>query len=80
MSKRNCAQAIERIHSLQALVFWKTEAQKLNNFRKVLYYEDLREESYQAIDELCHIPQYDDSDDNFDDYESSEKDSDQHSP
>ena len=68
------------IHSLKAPVFQKTEAQKINNFRKALHYEDLREEAYEAIDEFCHIPQYDDSDDNFDDYETSEKDSDQHSP
>ena len=58
-----------KIHSLQAPVFWKTDAQWLNDFLKVLYYEDLREEAYQAIDELCSVPQYDDSDDNFDDYD-----------
>ena len=63
-----------KIHRHQALVFWHTEAQQLNDFRKVLYYQDLREEAYQAIDELCNIPQYDDSDNNFDTSDSSEKD------
>ena len=48
-------------------------------FAGVLYYEALREQAYQAIDELCNIPQYDDSDDNFDTEESDEKDPDQHS-
>ena len=38
-----------------------------------------REQAYQAIDEICNIPKYDDSDDNFDTDESYETDSDQHS-
>ena len=66
------------INSNKAHVFWHTEAQRLSNFRRALYYEDLREQAYQAIDELCNIPQYDDSDDDFDDDEPVEKDSDQH--
>ena len=35
-----------------------------------MYYEDSREEAYDAINELCHIPIYDDNDENFDDYDS----------
>ena len=63
-----------KIHHYQAPVFWHTEAQRLNDFCKALYYQHLREEAYQAIDEPCNIPQYDDSDDNFDTSDSSETD------
>ena len=44
------------INSNKAHVFWNTPAQQISNFRRVLYYEDLREQAYQAIDELCNIP------------------------
>ena len=67
------------INSNTAHVFWHTLEQQISNFRRALYYEALREQAYQAIDELCNIPQYDDSDDDFDVDTSSEQDSDQHS-
>ena len=69
-----------RIQRLKTPIFWKNEAEKIRDFRMALYYEELRAEAYDAIEELCNIPKYDDSDDNFDDYESSDKDSDPHSP
>ena len=47
-----------------------TTAKKLQDFRIAMYYKDLREEVYDATNELCHIPIYDDSNDNFDDYDS----------
>ena len=59
-----------RINSLKHPPFWKTPAEKLQDFRIALYYEDLRELVYEAIDEICCTPIYDDSDDNFDDYDS----------
>ena len=68
-----------KIEYYKTFVFWYTEAQRLSDFRKALYYEDLREQAYQAIKKLCNIPQYDDSDDNFDENEPVEKDSDQYS-
>ena len=79
-----CLRAIVRklngmIYSNTTYIFWHTPEQRISNFRKALYYEALREQAYQAIDELCNIPQYDDNDDNFDTDESDEKDSDQHS-
>ena len=67
------------INSNIAHVFWHTPEQRISNFRRTLYYKAIREQAYQAIDELCNIPQYDDSDDDFDEDESGEKDSDQHS-
>ena len=79
-----CLRAIVRklngmIHSNTTYVFWHTPEQRISNFRKALYYEALREQAYQAIDKLCNIPQYDNSDDDFDEDTSSEQDSDQHS-
>ena len=58
------------IHCLKSPPFWKTPTEKLQDFRISLYYEDLRELVYEAIDEICCTPIYDDSDDNFDDYDS----------
>ena len=56
-----------------------TKAEKIRDFHITLYYEDLWDEAYKAIKKLYNIPEYDESDDNFDDYESSDKDSDPHS-
>ena len=67
-----------KIEYYKTPIFWYTEAQRLSDFHKALYYEDLREQAYQAIDELSNTPQYDDSDDDFDEDEPVEKDSDQH--
>ena len=43
-----------------------------------MYYESLRELIYQTIKEIFRVPQYDDSDDDFDEEEPVDKDSDQH--
>ena len=67
-----------RIISLRHPPFWKTPAEKLQDFRISLYYEDLRELVYEAIDEICCTPIYDDSDDNFDDYDSFDEEQDPH--
>ena len=59
-----------RIQSLKSPPFWMTTTEKLQDFCIAMYYEDLSEEVYDTINELCHIPIYDDSNDNFDDYDS----------
>ena len=56
-----------------------TKAEKIRDFHIAMHYGDLWVDAYDAINEICHILKYDDNDDNFDDYESSDKDSDPHS-
>ena len=57
-----------RINHLENPPFWMTPAEKLRDFRYLLFYESLREKVWETIDEICHTPIYNDSNYNFDGY------------
>ena len=47
-----------------------TPIKKLRDFLILLFYESLRDEDWDIIDEICHTPIYEINDDYFDDYDS----------
>ena len=63
----------ERIVPLQHPLFWMSAEEKLQEFHILLFYQFLRDEAWDAIDEICCTPIYDISDDDFDDYDSDDE-------